>query len=187
MDTIRSTLNMIAQMAAMRYKQKKDQTTHHPLRRIKNWYGVLLIAVTLLTTSATADSGLKIVKIPYAQLNEIITQKDGNHLIAFMAAWCRPCKEELPILNRLHHRFRNQEFRLIGISVDSGSPAAMERILKKKGIDFPVYWVGESAVDKLQLVGIPMIFLIKNGRIVEKIPGKCSYRFLEGKIMDLIK
>jgi hypothetical protein len=32
-----------------------------------------------------------------------------------------------------------------------------------------------------------MIFMIKSGRIVEKIPGKCSYEFLETKILDFLK
>jgi hypothetical protein len=47
--------------------------------------------------------------------------------------------------------------------------------------------VGETAVDKFRLFGIPMIFLTKKGTLVEKIPGKCSYEFLEAKIQDLIK
>jgi hypothetical protein len=63
----------------------------------------------------------------------------------------------------------------------------MERVLEKRQVDFSVFWVGETVVDEFRLIGIPMIFLVKNGHIVEKIPGKCSYEFLQGKILDFIK
>lgn len=142
------------------------------------------LCIVLSCPNASADPAVKIKKMTYAELNRLITQTDGNYLFAFMAAWCRPCKEELPILNRLHHRFKGQGIQFVGISVDAGSPAAMERVLKKNPVDFPVYWVGETAIDKLNIIGIPMIFLVKKGDIVVKIPGKCSYKFLETKILD---
>lgn len=121
-----------------------------------------------------------------AELNRIIANDPGHTLLFFTAAWCGHCKSMLPTLNRLYHRFNNKGLRFIGISIDAGGPAAMQQVLEKKPVDFPVFWVGEAAVDAFRLVGIPMIFLVKNGRLVEKIPGKCSYTVLEGKIMDLI-
>lgn len=75
----------------------------------------------------------------------------------------------------------------MAISIDAGGPSAMQRVLEDQPVTFPVFWVGETVVDELKLFGIPMIFLIKKGRLVEKIPGTCSYAFLETKIQDLIK
>jgi thiol-disulfide isomerase/thioredoxin len=123
----------------------------------------------------------------HAELNQLITNKKGNSLLFFTAAWCGHCKTMLPTLNRLYHRFHDQGLRFIAIIIDAGGPAAMERVLEKKPVDFSVFWVGETVVDEFRLVGIPMIFLVKNGQIVEKIPGKCSYEFLQGKILDFIK
>lgn len=159
----------------------------HPTWPVIQWLGVILIISTLATAEIQAETASKIKKIAPSELGQIINHKDSRSLMVFMAAWCRPCKKALPIINRLYHQFQNQGLRFIGISIDSGGPEAMERVLKKKQVDFPVFWVGESAVEEYKLVGIPMIFLIKNGQIVEKIPGKCSYEFLRGQILELSK
>ncbi len=49
----------------------------------------------------------------------------------------------------------------------------------KHKVTFPVYWVEGDATKKYRIYGIPMILLIKNGEIVEKIPGQRSETFLE--------
>jgi len=141
----------------------------------------------ILSASAMAESATRVEKMTYAELNRLITGGDCNCLMVFMAAWCGPCKEELPDLNRLHRRYADRGLRFIGISVDSGGPAAIETVIREKKVVFPVFWVGEAAVDELQIFGIPMIFMIKKGQIVEKIPGKCSYEFLEAKILSFLK
>jgi thiol-disulfide isomerase/thioredoxin len=146
-----------------------------------------LVGSHCLGVNAFAASPPKIETMADAELNQIITNGSGKYVLFFTAAWCGYCKEMLPTLNRLYHRFNDQGLRFIGISIDAGGPAAMARVLEKKQVDFAVYWVGETVIDQFNLVGIPMIFLAKNGRIVEKIPGKCSYEFLEGKLRDFIQ
>jgi thiol-disulfide isomerase/thioredoxin len=149
--------------------------------------GSVFILGPFIGGNAFAASSPKIETMAYAELNRLITRGNGNSLLFFTAAWCGYCKAMLPTLNRLVHRFRDKQLRFIGISIDAGGPGDMERALEKKRVDFPVFWVGETVVDELRLLGIPMVFLIKNGRIVEKIPGKCSYGFLEKKIADFIQ
>lgn len=156
-------------------------------RWIKPFVFTGLLAILLGNPHAVAETSARIKKMAYAELNQRITRKSGHHMLIFMAAWCRPCKEALPTLNRLYHHFNGRGIQFTGISVDAGGPAAMERVLKKNRVDFPVYWVGETAIDELNIAGIPMIFFVKNGRIVDKIPGKCSYAFLEARILDFIK
>jgi thiol-disulfide isomerase/thioredoxin len=158
--------------------------------RLECLFGLLfagLVWFHCIGVNALAASPPKIETMAYAELNQIVTHGGGNYVLFFTAAWCGYCKEMLPTLNRLYHRFNDQGLRFIGISIDAGGPAAMERVLEKKPVDFAVYWVGETVIDRFNLMGIPMIFLAKNGRIVEKIPGKCSYEFLEGKLRDFIQ
>ena len=147
--------------------------------------GFLLLI--LLGASTPADAPAKVERMTFADLNRLITQGDCNCLMVFMASWCGPCKEELPVLNRLFKRYGNQGLRFIGISVDADGPAAIEKVIRLKNVAFPVYWVGEAAVDELNIFGVPMVFMIKKGQIVEKIPGKCSYEYLETKILVFLK
>lgn len=71
---------------------------------------------------------------------------------------------------------------MIGISIDLGGPAAMQPILNGMKINFPLYWYGEKAVAKFQLTAIPVLFFIRQGRVVTRIYGRRSENFLEKKI-----
>ena len=151
----------------------------------------MMAAVFLFSPSigqqAFSASSQKIEVLASSELNRMISNEKGNRVLFFTAAWCGHCKAMLPILNRLVRRFQDNGLQFTGISIDAGGPAAMAQVLEKHPADFPVFWVGETAVGELKLVGIPMVFLVKKGQLVEKIPGKCSYRFLEKRIVDLIK
>ena len=150
----------------------------------------LLCVSLLLAPPSAVESAApppSIEKLSIEALNRLIADPQETLLVFFTAAWCGHCKEMLRPLNRLFHRFDDKGLNVIGVSVDAGSPAAMQAVLKEKKVDFTVYWVGEAGIDEFRLMGIPMIFLIKQGKLVEKIPGKCSYDFLEKKVLDLIK
>ncbi len=40
-------------------------------------------------------------------------------MVVFWAYWCSICKAELNMLNSLHEKYINQNFQIIGISIDS--------------------------------------------------------------------
>ncbi|MGD9181908.1 MAG: hypothetical protein PVG15_10570, partial [Desulfobacterales bacterium] len=56
----------------------------------------------------------------------------------------------------------------------------------KLKISFPVYWYGESAVQKFSIFAIPMIFLVKDGQIIEKLPGRRPEKELNKKIRGFL-
>ena len=112
----------------------------------------------------------------------------GNNklVVTFMAAWCGPCIDELPVLNKLYRKYKAQGLKLVGISIDLAGPPAMQPIIDKLKVGFPIYWYGESAVQKFSIFAIPMIFFVKNGQIVEKLPGRRPGRELDKKIRKFL-
>jgi len=76
---------------------------------------------------------------------------------------------------------------VIGISIDLGGAVAMQPVVNKLKIEFPVYWFGEKAVQKFNLTAIPLVLVIKRGKVVERLPGRRSEKFLERKVKALIK
>ena len=121
------------------------------------------------------------------ELKQLITSANSRRVIVVMAAWCRPCIKELPDLVKLDKKYRHKGLNMIGISIDLEGPEAMQPFLDRYRVNFPVYWVGTKAVSELNINGIPMIMLVKDGEIVEKIVGKRSRRFLDKTIRKFLE
>lgn len=62
-----------------------------------------------------------------------------------------------------------------------------ESLITVKKIDFPVYWYGERAVIKFNLKAIPLLVFIKQGEVIERLPGSRPEWFLDEKIREFIK
>lgn len=147
---------------------------------------VLLIIIFFIMTP-DAGAAVTIQKISESALDELIHTRNNKMAVTFMAAWCGPCIDELPVLNKLYQKYKSQGLKLIGISIDLEGPRAMQSIIDKLKVDFPVYWYGESAVQKFSIYAIPMIYLVKDGQIVEKLPGRRTGKELDKKIREFLK
>ena len=153
----------------------------------KALYTVILLFIIFLGVPADAGDGVTIQKISESALDELVKAENKKLLITFMAAWCGPCIDELPALNKLHRKYKSQGLKLLGISIDLEGPRAMQPIVDKLRISFPIYWYGETAVQKFSLFVIPMIIFVKDGQIIEKLPGRRSERELNKKIREFLK
>jgi len=151
--------------------------------------GVIFVAVcfffaALSTSDILAQDGAKIVvqKIEPKELDNLMKSRESRSLVVAMASWCGPCREELPFLIKLHNKYNDKGLKIIGISVDVDGPEAMQKIADKAKVNFPIYWTKVDMSEKYDIYAIPTIYLIKNGKVVEKIVGKQSESFLDKKI-----
>ncbi len=112
---------------------------------------------------------------------------NNQRMIVAMAAWCGPCRKELPALIKLYEKYEDQGLKMVGISLDANGPEAMQPILDKARVNFPVYWVGIDVAHQFNIYAIPMIFFIKDGQVVEKLPGQRTEKFLEQENSKAIK
>jgi thiol-disulfide isomerase/thioredoxin len=147
-----------------------------------------LVLVFLLSTLApAAEDRIVVEKMDASGLEHLMKDPNNQRMIVAMAAWCGPCRKELPTLVKLFEKYENQGLKMVGISLDANGPEAMQPILDKVRVNFPVYWVGIDVARQFNIYAIPMIFFIKDGQVVEKLPGQRSERFLEKKIQKLLK
>ena len=158
----------------------------------RHGYGFMVMVVGLaivfcVNLAVHAESKISIKKIEEAELDAIMLAENDPVVIAFMAAWCSPCIDELPALNKLYRKFKDQGLNLVGISIDVDGADAMLPIVNKLKIDFPVYWYGEKAVFKFNLKAIPLLVFIKQGKVVERLPGSRPEWFLDKKFREFIK
>jgi peroxiredoxin len=87
-------------------------------------------------------------------------------LVNFWATWCGPCRQEMPLLDKLHDQYRKVGFTLLGISIDQDKrqAAGMARSL---GVRFPILYDDDQRVSRVyDLRGMPSTFVVdRNGRI----------------------
>ena len=153
----------------------------------------LFILIALFTffsipgCTGAAETRNPVEKMDLAALDTLIQSEEGPDMIALVAAWCGPCIDELPALNKLHGKYKDEGFKLMGVALDLEGPSAMQSIVDRLNIRFPIYWVGEKGVNAYRIDRLPMLFVVKDGKIVERILGKRSEKFLERKITDLLR
>ncbi len=149
------------------------------------WCVPVLCGLVLAAAAATAG-GNTIRRIDPPRFDALVKNSRRPLIVAMMASWCGPCIRELPTLDKLYRRYRNRGLDIIGVSLDFEGPAAMQPIVDSLGVRFPVYWMGEAGVRTYNISGIPLLWIVKNGQVREKILGGRSESFLEKKILPLI-
>lgn len=99
----------------------------------------ILFALSLLALTACQPEpaaplprlGTATEPINYTEFADIASlfqqQSDTTYVINFWATWCKPCREELPLLNQLAQEEQDKKLKVILISLDT-EPSAIKRI-----------------------------------------------------------
>ncbi len=157
--------------------------------KLGKWMLASVTTLGLLLFSAgimPAETGVVVTTIEEESLDNLIKNKNNKLIIGFMAAWCGPCIDELPVLNNLYRKYKDRGLQLVGISIDLEGAAAIQPAVSAHKVEFPVYWYGEAAIQKFNLSAIPLLLIIKQGKIWERIPGRRNQQFLDKKIQQIL-
>ncbi len=93
-------------------------------------------------------------------------------IITFWASWCPPCREELPILEKIHNE--NKNIRILGINMDTNIEDAKE-FVNQFNISFKSVIDKEFITISYGVSKIPETFFIdKNGNIKNRVSGKLT-------------
>ena len=81
-------------------------------------------------------------------------------LLNFWATWCAPCREEMPAMERVYHRFKDKGFVILGVNVKDDKKSALS-FLKELKITFPILLDPDGQVGLLYGAwGLPVTYLI---------------------------
>ncbi len=86
--------------------------------------------------------------------------------LTFWASWCIPCRAEMPHLQELWLKHRDQGFQVIGINVDEDLAAA-RAFAAEYNLEFPLVKDTDRAVSEAyRVAGYPSHYLVgRDGRI----------------------
>ncbi len=103
-------------------------------------------------------------------------------LLNFWATWCVPCKEEMPWLVVFQKQYGPKGLVILGIAMDE-SVEPMRKFAQRMELNYPVLIGNKWIADRYYVKGLPVsIFIDRNGRITDQIPGGATRSFLENEI-----
>ena len=101
-------------------------------------------------------------------------------LVNFWATWCPPCRKEMPDLDTLYNKFKDQGFVVLAISDEEA--AKVSPFITERKISYPVLLdPGRKVNDAFIVEGIPKSFVYdRNGKMVaQSIDMRTRNQFLE--------
>jgi len=100
-------------------------------------------------------------------------------LVNFWATWCPPCRKEMPDLDALYRRFKDQGLVILSISDEEADK--VKSYLAEKPVTYPILLdPGRKVNDLFRINGIPKSFVYdRNGRLVaQSIDMRTQKQFL---------
>ncbi|WP_303720555.1 TlpA disulfide reductase family protein [Malonomonas rubra] len=98
-------------------------------------------------------------------------------LLNFWATWCPPCREEMPSMEMLHRKFKDDGLVILAVNVEENSGPVVQTFLQSNPYTFRILLDGEAKVQNLYKVfQFPETFIIdRNGMVVEKVIGAIDW------------
>lgn len=81
-----------------------------------------------------------------------LAEWDGKVVLCnFWATWCRPCREEVPMLVRLSNELGSKRVAIVGIAVDFA--AKVREFAKEYKVTYPILLAGPDGIDLMRATG----------------------------------
>ncbi|MBU2533139.1 MAG: TlpA family protein disulfide reductase [Alphaproteobacteria bacterium] len=109
-------------------------------------------------------------------------------LLNLWATWCAPCRKEMPYLDTLQKELGSDQFEVVALSVDRGSPQKAKDFLAEVGASSLKFYHDPTAQAgfALMAIGMPTTLLFdREGREIGRLAGPAEWHSKEAK--DLIR
>ncbi|MDQ0270497.1 TlpA disulfide reductase family protein [Cytobacillus purgationiresistens] len=115
--------------------------------------------------------------------------KGKTVLLNFWASWCGPCEAEMPHMEKLHNKYKDEGFEVIAVNMTRSERVknAPEKFVDKHHLTFPIPMDREGKVsDEYEIVAYPTSYFIdSNGVIRNKVLGALNEEYMEKEIQKL--
>jgi cytochrome c biogenesis protein CcmG, thiol:disulfide interchange protein DsbE len=92
-------------------------------------------------------------------------------LIDFWASWCAPCKQEMPVLERLYQKYKKDGLVIVAVSVDK-EDSNVSDFLKQVRVTFPIVHDRDHKVaDRFKPPRMPSSYIVDRKGVVRHVHG----------------
>jgi peroxiredoxin len=125
--------------------------------------------------AAALDAGARLPEIGLKDLRgakiDVASLKGKVVVVDFLASWCAPCKEELPVLERLYKKYKDRGLVVVGVSVDE-ELGNLKGLLKQIPVSFSVVHDAEKQVaGRYKPPRMPSSYVVDRNGIVRHVHG----------------
>lgn len=112
-------------------------------------------------------------------------------LVNLWAAWCPPCRAEMPAIQKMYEEYKDQGFVVLAVNMTwQDDPAAVAPFVQKYGLTFPVLLEPSGAAARLyELRSLPSSFFIDRQGVIREvvIGGPMAEALLRTRIEAILK
>ncbi|MFK7989617.1 MAG: TlpA family protein disulfide reductase [Sandaracinaceae bacterium] len=106
-------------------------------------------------------------------------QRGHVTVLAFWATWCPACRQEGPVLSRVHARIGPHGDRVVGVSVDRAALSAVASTARSLGMTYPIALTDTATAERFGVELLPTVYVIDgNGDVASSFTGTVSERTL---------
>ncbi|USK48487.1 TlpA family protein disulfide reductase [Bacillus sp. CMF12] len=110
-------------------------------------------------------------------------------LLNFWATWCPPCRAEMPHMEKLYNKYKDENFDILAVNLTNTekNSSDAEKFVKELGLTFtiPMDVKGEAGSDYNIMAYPTSYFIDSDGVIREKVLGALNEEYMEKEIKKL--
>jgi thiol-disulfide isomerase/thioredoxin len=138
---------------------------------MKNYIKQFLILVVISTSIFTSTTNMASEELSGKASNFTLKSLSGKNIklselrgqvvmLNFWASWCGPCRQEMPLLEKMYEKYNRLGFTLLGVNVEENSDEA-KKLLREIKVSFPILFDTRNITSKLYNVSaMPTTILI---------------------------
>jgi len=98
-------------------------------------------------------------------------------LLNFWATWCGPCREEMPGMQNLWEKNKDNGFVILAVAADRGNQEQIEAFAQELTLTYPILLDPDGKVrNQYEVAALPMSYLIgRDGKISGRVMGSKAW------------
>ncbi len=103
----------------------------------------------LLFAGLSSSQAQSIPSWKITEVEQMMGRSDSVLVVSFWATFCKPCIEEIPYLQSISNKYKDEKVKLLLVSLDLAAfyPNRIETFAKKHNITSPIVWLNETNAD----------------------------------------